>query len=93
MLAAATEFPQVGSHCFFDDVDQQNRPVVEPARILRNNGDGTVLVSLTDRRYPSEVASGNRTVELARLRATEKPEFPPAASSGRKPKAKKAVRR
>lgn len=92
MLAVATEFPQVGSHCFFDDVDQQNRPVVEPARILRNNGDGTVLVSLTDRRYPREVASGNRTVELARLRATEKPEFP-AAASGRKPKAKKANRR
>lgn len=73
MLAVHTEFPHVGSNCYFDDVDKRNQPVVEPARILRDNGDGTALLSLTDRRYPGEVASGNRTVDFSRLRATEQP--------------------
>lgn len=77
MLSVPTEFPQVGSHGFLDD-----GKTVEPVRILRVNGDGNVLVSLTGRRFPREVASGNRTVPLISLRETEQP-VPPAKPSGR----------
>ena len=73
MLHVPAAFPFVGSKCFFDDVDAAGRVIVEPARILRDNGDGTALLSLTDRRYPHEVASGNRTVPFALLRETEQP--------------------
>lgn len=77
MLSVPTEFPRVGSHGFLDDGAK-----VEPVRILRDNGDGHVLVSLTGRRFPREIASGNRTVPLSALRETEQP-LPPAKPSGR----------
>ncbi len=78
MLSVPTEFPRVGSHGFLDDGAK-----VEPVRILRDNGDGNVLVSLTGRRFPREIASGNRTVPLADLRATEQPnvEVQPASAA------------
>ena len=71
MLSVPTEFPRVGSHGFLDDGTK-----VEPVRILRDNGDGNVLVSLTSHRFPREIASGNRTVPLADLRETEQPTSP-----------------
>lgn len=60
MLAHLTDFPQAGSMAFL-------RGTAEQARILRHNGDGTAFISLTDRRFPSERASGNRNIELADL--------------------------
>lgn len=89
MLHVPAPFPHVGATCYFDDKDAHGRPVVEPARILRDNGDGTALLSLTDRRFPREIASGNRTVPFADLRETEQPVAPPArrARSARKARA------
>ncbi|CDO35024.1 hypothetical protein [Novosphingobium sp. KN65.2] len=82
MLSIPTEFPQAGSFGFLDDRDHLGRDVVEQVRILRHNGDGNALVALTGRRFPGEIASGNRTVPLASLRATERPE--PIKPAGRK---------
>lgn len=81
MLSVPTEFPQVGSHAFLDDGRS-----IEPVRILRNNGDGNVLIALTRHRYPRQIASGNRTVPLNSLRETEQPL--PAPKRGRRTKAR-----
>lgn len=71
MLATLAEFPHVGSLAYFDDRDAEGRDVVEQVRILRDNGDGSRLVSLLSHRYSHEAASGNRTVPTSALRATE----------------------
>lgn len=89
MLQAAADFPHSGSFAYMDDVDAEGNDIVEKVRILAHKPEDLVLVAIKSHRFPGEIASGNRTVDLARLRATEKPEFP-AAASGRKPKAKKA---
>lgn len=80
MLSVPTDFPQVGSHAFLDDGN-----TVEPVRILRNNGDGNVLIALTRHRFPRQIASGNRTVPIKSLRKTEQPE--PAPKPVRRTKA------
>ena len=74
MLKAPAAFPYVGSTCYFDDRNDAGQDVTEKARILRDNGDGTALISIDSHRYPHEVASGNRTISFAQLRATEQPE-------------------
>lgn len=71
MLSIPAPFPQVGSYGFIDAADPEGREVVEPVRILRDNGDGTALVSLTGRRFPREIASSNRTIPFTDLRETE----------------------
>ncbi len=73
MLRTSASFPHVGSFCYFDDQNDDGQDVVEKARIQRNNGDGTALISIESRRFPGEVASGNRTIDLDRLRETEQP--------------------
>lgn len=89
MLSIPTTFPQVGSYGFMDVSDAEGRDAVERVRILRNNGDGSALISLTGHRYPREIASGNRTVPLSSLRATEQPE--PAAKRSPRPKTARAT--
>ena len=60
MLNTPAPFPHPGSAGFV-------LASGEPVRILQRNADGTCLVSLTDRRYSHEAASGNRTVAAAEL--------------------------
>lgn len=74
MLSTPTPFPFSGSICYFDYSDADGNDTVEKARIQRDNGDGTALISIESRRFPGEVASGNRTIEFSQLRATEQPE-------------------
>lgn len=71
MLKAPAAFPFVGSNCYFDDETTDGQDVVEKARIQRDNGDGTALISIDSRRFPHQVASGNRTIAFGLLRATE----------------------
>ncbi len=73
MLRTPTPFPFSGSTCYFDDQNDDGQDVVEKARIQRYNGDGTALISIESCRFPGEVASGNRTIDLDRLRETEQP--------------------
>lgn len=74
MLKVPTPFPFSGSICYFDDQGTDGNDTVEKARIQRDNGDGTALISIESRRFPGEVASGNRTIEFALLRPTEQAE-------------------
>jgi len=71
MLKVPATFPHVGSTCYFDNQTADSQDVVEKARIQRDNGDGTALISIDSHRFPREVASGNRTIPFADLRATE----------------------
>lgn len=71
MLKAPAAFPYTGSTCYFDDQNADGQDVVEKARILRDNGDNTALIAIHSRRFPHEVASGNRTISFDQLRATE----------------------
>lgn len=73
MLRTPTLFPFSGSTCYFDDQDADGHDTIEKARIQRDNGDGTALISIDSRRYPGEVASGNRTISFDLLRETEQP--------------------
>lgn len=82
MLSVAAPFPYPGSNAYLDDRDVHGRDVVEPVRILRDNGDGSVLISLKSHRYPHEIASGNRSVPLSSLRETVQP-LRPVKPSGR----------
>lgn len=67
MLNIPTEFPCVGSTAFA-------RGSAQPRRILRHNGDGTVLVQRLP--LPGQIAprdaSANRTEPLADLFETER---------------------
>lgn len=63
MLATATPFPQVGSFGFLAETAQ-------PCRILQRLQDGRLLIAITCDRYPSERASGNRTVDAATVLET-----------------------
>jgi len=81
MLKAPAAFPYVGSVCYFDDRTSDDQDVVEKARIQRDNGDGTALISIDSRRYPHEVASGNRKIAFDQLRETEQPAGVEAAST------------
>lgn len=90
MLHVPAPFPAVGSYGFIDDRTPDGRDVVERVRILQDKGQGQVLVSLVGRRFPREIASGNRTVPLSLIRETEHPAFP-CRSSGRRPRAKAAA--
>lgn len=91
MLNVATPFPHVGSYGFLDDQAPDGRYVVERIRILSApDRDGRVLISLEGRRYPHEVASGNRTVPLALVRETERAETIAAQA---KPAGRKRSRR
>lgn len=74
MLKVPASFPHVGATCFFDSQNDDGQDVVEKARILRDNGDGTRLIAIDSRRFPGEVASGNRSIDFAQLRATEQAE-------------------
>lgn len=57
----------------------------EPVRVIRHNRDGTALVALTSRRFPGELASGNKTVPAADLFATpEEAMFPAPCRKRRK---------
>lgn len=85
MLRTESPFPHVGSTAFLDDRRADGADVVERVRILRDNGDGTRLVSLLGHRYPHEIASGNRTVPLSDLRETELAE-PVKPARRRKPR-------
>ena len=71
MLKEPASFPHVGSYCYFDHQTSDGQDVVERARIQRDNGDGTALLSIDSRRFPREVASGNRTVPFDQLRESE----------------------
>lgn len=71
MLKAPAAFPYVGSFCYFDDHADDGSDIVEKARIQRDNGDGTALLSIASRRFSHEVASGNRTMPFAQLRECE----------------------
>lgn len=73
MLNIPTPFPEVGSFGFMDDRTPDGRDVIEPVRILSAPDDeGDVLISMTGRRFPREIASGNRRVPLAIIRETER---------------------
>jgi len=74
MLKTPADFPYVGSTCYFDDHNVGGQDVVEKARIQRDNGDGTALISIDSHRFSGEVASGNRTIPFAQLRETEQAE-------------------
>lgn len=71
MLNVPVPFPHVGSTAYFDDIGPDGKDVVEKVRILRVDGDANALISIRSRRYPHEIASGNRTVPLASLREHE----------------------
>ena len=91
MLNVPVPFPHVGSTAYLDDKDADNRDIIERVRILgAPDAAGEVLISIRSRRYPREIASGNRRVPLSLLRETEQPASPHRSSkpSGRKPKAK-----
>ena len=90
MLNVPTPFPHVGSTAYLDVEDHVlGRDVVEQVRILSApDGNGDVLIAIRSRRFPREIASGNRTVPLALLRETEQPVSKP---SGRKPKASRST--
>lgn len=84
MLQAATDFPHSGSFAYMDDVDAEGNDIVEQVRILAHKPEDFVLVAIKSRRYPREIASGNRTVRLHALRPTEQPEaVSPPKPSGR----------
>lgn len=93
MLQVATEFPAVGSYAFMDAIDHRGADVVEKVRIQRDNGDGNALISILSRRFPREIASGNRTVPFAQLRATEQAEPIKKSRPRACPKAKAGRRR
>ncbi|KPH60371.1 hypothetical protein ADT71_19875 [Novosphingobium sp. ST904] len=65
-----------------DDVDADGNDIVEKVRILAHKPEDRVLVAIKSRRYPGEIASGNRTVRLQSLRPTEQasPVSPPKPS-------------
>lgn len=69
MLQSETTFPHAGAPAFL-------KPAAEPVKILQRNANGTCLISLTDKRYPREIASGNRTVDFAELAATPEEALP-----------------
>lgn len=77
MLSTPAPYPHPGAAAFV-------RGTGEPCRIIQRNADDTCLVSLTDRRYPREAASGNRTVPLADLAATQEEASAPQPSRRRK---------
>ncbi|MED5546101.1 MAG: hypothetical protein VYD90_12700 [Pseudomonadota bacterium] len=54
-----------------DGVDAQGNDVVEKVRILAHKAPDLVLVAIKSHRFPREIASGNRTVNLHQLRETE----------------------
>lgn len=68
MLSTPAPFPFPGARAFLV-------PSAEPCRILQRRADGRVLISLTgiSPHHPDRAtaASGNRTVDLADLAATE----------------------
>lgn len=68
MLSIPTEFPHVGSTAYI-------RGSGHPCRIIQRNANGTCLVSLTDRRWRHEAASGNTTHALTDLFATPEEAF------------------
>ena len=72
MLQSATTFPHAGAPAFL-------RPTAEPVKIIQRNANGTCLISLTDKRFPREAASGNRTVDLAELAETAEEALPTTA--------------
>lgn len=74
MLQAVADFPHSGSFGYRDDVDADGNDVVEKVRILAHKAPDQVLVAIKSRRFPREIASGNRTVQLHQLRATEQAE-------------------
>ncbi|MCT2398499.1 hypothetical protein [Novosphingobium mangrovi (ex Huang et al. 2023)] len=73
MLDVPTDFPAAGSYGYIDDRTPDGRDVVQRVRIQQHKADGDVLVSLVGRRFPREVASGNRSVPLTLVRETEHP--------------------
>lgn len=90
MLSVITEFPQVGAVGFLRTADPGVEP--EPIRIIRRNRDGTALISLTDAKYPHEIASGNKTVDLGELAPTRAEAMPPLSRTRATPP-KRASRR
>lgn len=88
MLKHPAEFPHAGSNAFL-------APGADPARIIRRNeADGTALIALlpchgatrAEQRSLASIASGNTTVDLAKLFATpgEALGLPPAGKSRRR---------
>lgn len=81
MLSVPAPFPHVGSTAYLDVEDHTlARDVVEKVRILSApDADGNVLIAIHGRRYPREIASGNRTVPISLLRETERAPAPQPA--------------
>ncbi len=78
MLNVAAQFPHAGSIAYIDDVDGSGCDVVEKVRIIAHKPGGQALIAIRSRRFPSEIASGNRTVPLSSLRETERAQPVPA---------------
>lgn len=93
MLSTPAPFPHAGSIAYLDVEDHVlGRDVVEQVRILSAaDANGNVLIAIRSRRFPREIASGNRTVPLALLRETEQPAHParPERAPARKRRAGK----
>lgn len=75
MLNTPAQFPHAGATAYIDDIDGEGRDVVEQVRIIAHKPGKTVLIAIRSRRFPGEVASGNRTVPLSSLRETERAEI------------------
>lgn len=71
MLNVTVPYPHAGCIAYMDDVDPEGNDVVEKVRIIAHKPEDLVLIAIQSHRYPGQVASGNRTVELSALRETE----------------------
>lgn len=63
MLNIPAPYPHPGCTAFLAGT-------AEEVRLIQRNADGTCLISIADRRFPSERASGNRTVPARDLHET-----------------------
>lgn len=79
MLSTPAPFPYAGSTGYLAGCGTA-------VRILQRRSDGRLTVSVPDARYPSERASGTRTLDPQDLRATlaEATQPPRRARKGRK---------
>ncbi len=79
MLSTPAPFPEAGATAFL-------KPEALACKILRRHADGTALISLTDKRFPREIASGTPTVPLADLFETAEAALHPPVRPARTPR-------
>lgn len=71
MLSTPAPFPFPGSTAYLAGCGT-------PVRVIQQRADGRLTVAVPDARYPSERASGTRTLDPADLRATQAEAVKPA---------------